>query len=621
MHCVDRLARMWIGCVIVLALFSGPTYAKYTPKVGARTENDNSAYLMVNGRDAAHLLTSNADLTPTQRAAKAAERLADLVQKGLDPATIETKLVGKNVRILVGETLIMVATPLEARAHKTTVDDLAHTWAVNLKSFLTMPPLSVSPKSLTVPCGETRTVTVETFLSDQIQMAISDPKVVSVDLQKKPGSMVVSGLATGDATITLKCQEYSVSVAVSVMKYAATISSDGKKAIVTGTSCPASLAASAARDIAIQSVILEPGARINSVSVPSSVRSIPGGLTVQVPVQVEAMGSGYIPIRFSVPVQVENRSLPQVPTTWIMYSNNPERLERYQTLFTGRLQSNQEATRLLYHHQNEMGRKIGFAIDVVNASPSPASLHVVEGVADPMLDTVIVGYAAGKEFMQNLRTGVGRVYEVPAGTRQVIVSQALGSSLTASGIMELRQLSGDPLLLRVTAEPEDVRVAQDSHETPVQADGIDPQKIALSEHIYPKPIQNVDVTYTAGKQWVFFRLGKDGLRHATQDLQLYGNYGVTYDIKATLDNPLQEPLVAEVAFEATAGPASGIFYLDDSPVRIRYLVPPSEVSLGRITVPAGKSKVVLIRTIPLSGSAYPATLIIRPVGTTATAGG
>jgi hypothetical protein len=49
------------------------------------------------------------------------------------------------------------------------------------------------------------------------------------------------------------------------------------------------------------------------------------------------------------------------------------------------------------------------------------------------------------------------------------------------------------------------------------------------------------------------------------------------------------------------------------------LSPPLEISIGRVTVPAGKSKVVSIQTIPLSGSAYPATLIIRPVGAPGTA--
>jgi hypothetical protein len=187
--------------------------------------------------------------------------------------------------------------------------------------------------------------------------------------------------------------------------------------------------------------------------------------------------------------------------------------------------------------------------------------------------------------------------------------------------MELRLLSGDLALVRVTAEPEDQRVVEDSYEVPVPARGIDPQRIVFSEHVYPGPLQEYSVTYTAGKQWVFLRLGKDALKHATQDMQLYGNYGVTYDIKAKIENPLSEPVTTEIAFEATAGPASGIFVVDGNLVKVRYLTPPSEISLGKVTVAPGQTKSFSISTIPLSGSAYPATLIIRPMGALRTIGG
>jgi hypothetical protein len=616
-----KLAGLVIGCLILVTAATSAAFAKYTPKIGTRAEKDGSAYLTINGADVVRLETSNAGLTPAQRAQTAADRLTALLAKGLDPATIGAKQSGRNVRIMVGETLLMVATPAEAHAHVAATADLADSWARNIKKYLTMPPLSASPLSLTVPFGETRSIAVESFLPDKVEVAISDPRVASLDLQKKPGSIIVTGTSIGDATITLKCVDYTVPIVVQVRRYAATMLSGGRKAAVTGSNCPASLVLHSARVAAMQAVVLEPGARITTLSAPVSVKSLSSGQSTHVPIQVEVAGGSYIPIRFSVPVQVENRSLSRVPTTSIMYSNNPESVEKYQNLFTGCLRADSQATRLLYHHQNMMDRKVGFIIDVVNPSQSSASLHVIEGTSDPMLDTVIVGYAAGLEFMRNDLENIGRIYEIPPGMRQILVSQSLGHSYTASGIMELRQVSGDPLLLRVIAEPEDMRTADDSSELPIPAPGFDLHKTTMSDDVYPNPIQDVDITYTAGKAWVFFRLGKDGLKHATQNLQLYGNYGVTYDIKAKIENPSDSPITAEVAFEATAGPASGIFYVDGNLVKIRYLTPPSEVSIGRVTVPAGQNRVLSIKTIPLSGSAYPATLIIRPIGTVASAGG
>ncbi len=611
-----------MGCLILIAAVTGAAYAKFTPKAGFRTEKSGSAYLEINGADVIRLMTPNADLTPAQRAQIAVERLTALIQKGLDPATIHTKQVGHNVRIMVGETLLMVATPAEAKAHKTTPADLAGTWADNIKKYLTMPPLSVNPASLVVPLGETRSFTVRSFLQDRIQVGASDPKVVALDLQKKPGAIVVKGTAEGDSTITLKCMDYEVSVMVEVRKYAASVLPGGVKTVVTGLNCPASLIIRAARVAAMQAIVLEPGARITTLSAPAAAKSLDFGRSTQVPIQVETAGGNYLPIRFSVPVTVEDQALPKVPATSIMYSNNPERVEKFQRLFTGRLEANGKSTRLLFHHQNMMDKRIGFVIDVVNPTQTPATLHVVEGVSDPMTDTVIVGYVAGREFMQNMLNYIGRVHTIPPGSRQILVSQGLGYSYTASGIMELRQLTGDPIYLRVMSEPEDQRVAEDQAEHPVPAPGVNASHLALSDHVYPDPIQELAITYTAGKPWVFLRIGgKDSLKHATEDLTLYGNYGVTYEIKAKVENPSQSPVTAEVAFEPTAGPASAIFYVDGEAVRIRYLTPPTEFTIGKVSVPPGQTKTVSIRTIPLSGSAYPATLIIRPVGTVASAGG
>ena len=609
-----RLTLLFLTCLTVVCTAQIPACAKFIPRVNVRAEKDGTAFILINGRSAVHVMTPNGSLSPIQRATIAAERLNALVQKGLDPQVIAYKKAGHSARIVIGDSLMMVATSAEARAHATTSPKLAESWVGNLQKLLSLPPLTVSPSSLVVPFGETRSAEIECALSTPIQVESSNPSLVTLDFQKKPGYVVITGLSIGDATVTFKCEEYSATMAVAVRKYAASAAKETRRATVTGWNCPASLIVPAARSAACQAVYLEVGARITILVAQSPTENLTPGQRVKVPVQVGAAGPGYLPIRFSVPVEVQNRQLPPVPISQIMYSNNPERLAKYQSLFTGRLDSTTETTRLLYHHQNMTNRKVGFVIDVVNPSASPAALHVIEGIAEPMLDTVVVGYLAGLEFMQNHRSCLGRVYDIPPETRQVLVSQSLGHEYTASGIMELRLLSGEPLLVRVTAEPEDQRAAEDSYEMPVPARGIDPRQIALSDHVYPNPVQDYDVTYTIGKAWVFLRLGKDPLKHATQDMQLYGNYGVTYEIKARLENPLSAPVTAELVFEATAGPASGIFYVDGNMVRVKYLTPPSEFTLGRVTVPAGKTRVVSIRTIPLSGSAYPATLIIRPAG-------
>lgn len=585
-------------------------------RVGVEAYNDGSAWVVVNGRKAIHLRTSNGTLKPLDRAKIVEERLSAFVKKPVDPKAIGYKQVGRTAHVLIGQSLLLIATEAEAKTRNLPPMKLAETWVQNLRKLLTLPPLAVEPASLLVPLEETRAIAVQTFLKDPIHVEVSNPLVISIDTEARPGAIVVTGLSVGSSTMDLKCGEFSVSVSVSVKKFAAKASTDVRKAVVTGTNVSAPMVSLAASDAATQALELEPGARIRSKELQSPVRGVAPGSSLNTVVLVEAAGGDHIPVKLPIPVQVENRHMTRVPTSWIMYSNHPESVRKFQTLFAGKIESHNCAYRLLYHHQNMMGRRMGFTIELVNPSDSPASFHVIEGVSRPMLDTVVVGYVAGLDFLENHRSYTGRVMELPPRTRRVLVTQAIEAPHTASGIIDLRQITGGPLLLRVIAKPDDQRASEDVVGVPIDAPGVDFSKVTLSDQVYPEPVRQLDVTYTCGKQWAFIRIGKEHLKHATQDKLLYGNYGVIYDINATLENPFSEPMEIEYVFDATAGPASGLFIVDGELVRVKYHRPPSEIRIGKTTVPAGRSKKVNIKTLPLSGSAYPATIVIRQVSST-----
>lgn len=609
--------RTWIAIfVLALNIPCIPVFAGFTPRVTFQPE-PNGACIIVNKRIVVRLRTSNGNLSPVQRASLATERLAGLVQKGLNPMALSYKLTGQSARLMAGDVMIAIATPSEAKAQGTTPAKLASAWVQNIREALSLPPLSASPTELLIPIGETRTVSVESLLPEPVTAQVSNGAIVSADASK-PGSLVIKGLQLGETEITLRCAEFSVIIKAHVKKYAAQIMSSATT-VVTGSSVPISLTKQAAEDAARSAVILEPGAFVSSLSMPKISSSPLPGQRIQIPVEIEAKGGNHIPIRGTTQVHIENRPLSYVNASSIMYSNDPERIWKYQVLYTGKILQNQEATRLLYHHQNMMGRRIGFVVDILNPSTNSASLHLIEGVSPPMLDTVLVGYKAGNEFLENHRTMIGRIIELPKESRRVIVSQPLDHPYTASGIIEFRQLSGDPLIVRVIAKPESQRQIEDQPNISLPLDGIDLAKFQISDHIYPNPMQKMELTYSAGKPWVFFRIGKDALKNSEKDRWLFGNYGVIYDIKASLENPLMTSHTVEIAFEATAGIASGVFFVDGRPVRIKSLQPPQEICLDKITIPAGKTRTVSIRTMPLSGSAYPATLIIRPAGTTASA--
>lgn len=608
-----------MAVLVLILIVAAVAYAKYTPKIGVETAGSGTSYLVVNGRKAIDFLVSNGSMSPKKRARVVADRLAAQVAKGINLEFISYKQTDIDAKVLIDDQLLIIVTKSDAKAHMVSTSELASAWIKGLKDALSVPPLSANPTSMLIPLGETRVLSIESLQSDPVEAIIGDPGILAADPNPKPGLLVISGKAIGSSSITLKCGDYTVPIQVSVKKYAAYLCSQPATSVVTGWNAPASLVERATRDAARRSISVEPGADIQAISLLSAATELAPGKSERTPVKIDVSGSDYIPTQLSMPIQVENRIIPAMQSSWIMYSNEPERIIKYQTLFIGRLDALQESFRLLYHHQNMMGRDTGFVIEILNPSKRPATVHAIEGIADPILDTVIVGYKAGMEFMSNHRNLIGRIVDIPGGSRWAILSQTLPSTNTSSGLVEFRQLSGDPMYIRVTAKPEAIRAMEDPPGVVLPIKGTSAASLPLSDHIYPQPEKSIDASYTVGKPWVFLRIGKNALKHASQEKLLYGNYGVTYLINAKLDNPTQRTQKVEIVYEATAGPLSGVFYVDGQLQLVRMLLPPSERVISTLSIPAGQSKSVAIRTMPLSGSAYPSTLIIRPAGTMASA--
>jgi hypothetical protein len=611
-----KYRRVLTGLLSICVLFiaSSGAWAKFVHKVTVEEQGSGGYSILVSGRRVICLRTANGDIAPEERAQIAADRLTALLKKGLSPTALTVKKVGKNSHVMAADTLIVVATSRDAKLEHLSSDKLAETWIRNLRFVLSLPQVRLGAESVVTPVGETSSIKFESLEPDKVTAEVADKSIASADLNEDAGSVDIKGLAVGHTQVTVKCGDCKACLDVFIKKYAASVHASIERAVVTGSNPTRLLIAKAAEEAARRSISLEPGAKLLSVRLKSRPESIAPGETKSFPVSVHVSGEEYLSARLNVSVPVENRSLPRPIAEALMYSNSPERVSRYQVLFTGELCPGKKSTRILYHHQNEMGKRIGFTIDVVNYSPKPMSLHLVEGISEPMYDTVVVGYTAGDDFLANYLSGTGRIIEIPGETRRVLVSQGIASGYTASGILELHELSGDPALINVVAKPEDERVERDPIDVDLPAKGVVPLKTAFSEHVYPSPAQKMRATYKAGTRWLFMHLGDRPLKCASGKDALYGNYGVTCDIHLKLENPTTEKQVVELAFEAPAGPASGIFFIDGKVERVRMLLPPKEVSLGRFVLSPGEDRSVSLYTMPLSGSAYPATIIVRPAG-------
>jgi hypothetical protein len=322
-----------------------------------------------------------------------------------------------------------------------------------------------------------------------------------------------------------------------------------------------------------------------------------------------------IPVTRTLNVGVTHRTLPPVNTGTLFYSNNPERLTQYGTLFVGRLATDKGATRLLLHHQSALDAPIWFTAELINDGSEPAQVQVVGDAAGPVRDTVWVGYRAAADFLKDWRSDSGAVVTVPARSRVALIATRLPSGQTISGLMQLRVVSGQTApLVRIAAEMPGGPNALPSEWLPFPLASevtAGAGSFPLSDHVYPDPTKKVTASYAVGGPWAFIPIGKDTLT-GSGDAKLFGNYGVIYDVDVALENPTSSIAKARVVFEPAAGLAGGIFRVDGRDVDIPQTNLPNEPELAVYTLQPGEKRTVRVQTVPLSGSNYPVRIVVRP---------
>ena len=490
-------------------------------------------------------------------------------------------------------------------------------WAANLRRALTIPGLAiVGEAGRLVPLGKTQNILITGAAQGALTVTAQGNAVVArADSENK--SIVVTGMRPGRDVITVERDGATVRIFPVVKAYAAELATP-RTVEVTGRIVPASSIALLARAAAIDSVTLTPGARllIPEDGFPVAALASGRGQTIAIPVQ--AIGPDMLPVERKVFVSIVNRPTPPVRAATLFYSNNPERLRGASRLFLGRLpQSAEGGARLLYHHQNDSGRALRFTVEAQNESDAPSRILLTGGDAGPARDTVWVGYRAAADFVQAQENQIGVTLELPPHSRMPLSSLRLPDRLTISGLMQLRVLSGPAPLIKLSAEAaetEALEIVFLSHPLNAERIAASPTPPAsLSVHVYANPLEQLKADYQVGGRWTFVPFGKIPRRSVSTDKTLlYGNYGVTYDIALRLSNPTAQTATARVVFEPSAGLAGGVFLVGDRRIEIPRSDMPDETTLASCRLAPGEVRNVRIRTLPVSGSNYPATLIIRP---------
>ncbi|MCS6829151.1 MAG: hypothetical protein NZ749_00755 [bacterium] len=612
--------RAFIVALLCIVAAARSAYAQLLPRVEVK-----GSTLVVNRAIAIQVRAANGDLAPERRAQIAGERLQAAVARGLGTRHVAVKKERRRAVVTIGGGVLLYATRADARAAGTTTLRLAQTWAASLRHCLAIPPLSLSTSELLVPLGESRTVRVNGWVEGTAVVVptgapddgVTDPAVIG------DGRTVrITARAVGRERVLVSVGELSVPLLVTVRKYAGEVRAV-EPVVVTGIDLPASFVRQAVESAVVRSAQLEPGAQIRIVS-PIRLSSVPGvGQSAAANAQVRASGSGYITREQEVKLTVVNRAIAFSEPVLLMVSNDPERVQKAQTLFTGEL-SEAQGARLLYHHMNGMVQDGLLQIELLNPADTPRVAHITGAASSPFRDTVRVGYVAGELFLRALINNLGHTITIPPQSKAVLLAQRIRPLDTASGVLQVRLVPAEgvqpsaPCILKVAMQVYQNQPLQLLGTTMVW--GFMPprpltpqerQQVADTDHIYPTSYKVLTATYVVGQRWQFIRIGEQAVRNHKEQRNLAGNYGVIYEVRIELVNPTDSIRDVELAFEPSGGEAGGVFAIGGEVHGVQRALPPREFSIARIRLQPGQKRTVTIRTMPLAGSNYPATLMVR----------
>jgi hypothetical protein len=570
--------------------------------------------VIINGVSALKIDTSFHGATPDERARLLAAKLEAIPFWG----QIDVKSDGSNRIIVVSGEPVLTVTPDEAAAQNATPDSLAVMWSSRIKEALSLPPLKVSDNFVRIPAGGSETVKI---IGSAIGGALAETSSPAIAEVTKVGDTIkISGRSVGHTNVSVTAGRAQENIDVEVRPYAANFPQK-IDAVVTGAPTTSNT---------VQGVIEE--ALKTRLQAASGVRwsfghilpdPLATGETRTYPVKVWAAAPDAFPSTGTVEVTVKNAALNPYTDDDLWYSNDPETVRQPGSLFSASLKPHGSA-RLLYHHMNGTMQDMFVRVEAINGSDEAVRMEIIPGDSRPDKDPVRAGVNAADQFMQNWISGSGEVVTIPPQSAMPISLRRLSPGETASGLCSLRQVDGKSgILVRTDAFPplplDERWTGALFSSTPWREVGTHPinefdrAPCEANPHIYPNPYRQDSLDYEVGGRFGFIRIGQRPLERQDDDGVLDGNFGVIYNLKANLSNPTADPTDVEVVFEASAGYSGGLFIVNGSYIKTKLLAPKEVVRIVRYHLAPGATEKLNITTIPISGSSYPATIMVRPI--------
>jgi hypothetical protein len=521
---------------------------------------------------------------------------------------------------MAGAKVIIRVVRADAIADATDPAALAERWAKAISDALALPPVKIDAAPFVIGVGKSMVISLVGGQARDAEISTDSDTVLAV--RRTPAGLLIRGLTAGQAIVAAQAEKTVSAVEVTVKPYAATFPQTIDAEVVGAPTSAATVKSVILGVIRAQTEAV-PGASCRAVGELKTSVLLPGeDREFQTRVRAEAPGA--LPAEGIVTVRVRNPGFEMRREAELWYCNQPERVAATRTLFRGTLTPDRPV-RLLYHHINVGDGPLVLRADLINTSALTARVIIIPGDAPPNSNPVLAGLDAATSFLSGWLSGSGEVVTIPPGTSRPLAFRRLAPGRTASGLCYLRLLAGGPPGLRVRVMAADLATVDTERQqapecsTPWRLGAPEPLpegKVLADDDavaVYPNPFRRQSVDFRVGGNFAFVRIGQDPLPGKSLAKPLDGDFGVVYEIDATAENPTDKPADIEVVFESSAGYSGGLFVIDGDLRRLSPLQPDEQISLLRFHLDPGQTRQVKLLTIPLSGSCYPATVMLRPL--------
>ena len=468
----------------------------------------------------------------------------------------------------------------------------------------TPPPIIVDPPALSVEPGKLVMARVNSA-AGTIAVTSANPAIATVVADQSQRSIYVTGVAVGTTTVTVTdtrglTRDVNVRVA-----YAAGALADQIPLRVTGDPASAAFVRDAVVAAAEAAATLRPGARVYVMTDAPLVHGDVGTdnrVSVDVPLQIQ--GDQYITVTGTTHVDVENFALPRLSASQLLVSDYPERLSANGVLFTATIDRT-ASQRFLYYHFNpgtEPGRRI--LVKATNPSSVPATVHLIAALAGPGPNEMEVGHNATRTFLVRTRRNEGTVVTIPPNSTVNLINHPLPPNSIVNGLLQVREVSGDPLNLAIVAQDANAPLDQSVDTTVLLAGGA-----PHARGVYPLPAFFSDYTFFVDGPALEIPIGQLPLPNLREGQALSGDYGVEQSLRVVIVNTSRYGQAIALYANPRGGAATGTFIIDNTLVQAHRLPAFSKYKIWQETIAPGTYRTLQVSTLPEGGSSYPLRLI------------